>query len=42
MESRGDLRDKRGESSVTAEEVGDGGSVSNHAELEEVKICILP
>lgn len=42
MESRGDLRDKRGESSVPAEETGDGGNARNHAELEAVRICILP
>ena len=38
----GDLRDKRGESSVPAEETGDGGTARNHAELEAVRICILP
>lgn len=42
MEGRGDLRDKRGESSVAAEEIGEGGNASNPAETEEVRIVFSP
>ena len=39
MEGRRDLRDKRGESSVTAEEIGEGGDAGNRAETEEARIA---